>query len=62
MEKLRNTGHACGGICTIILGVFILYSAITYFIKISVRETLFSEKLYLANEQDRNIKFDTLTN
>ena len=57
--KLRNPGHAFGGICTLMLGVFIMYSTIEFAIKIINKESVFSENLYIANDQDKLIKYDT---
>ena len=61
IEKLRNPGQACGGICTIILVMFVLYEITIYSIKLIDRETLFSEKLYIADAKDKDQKFDTET-
>ena len=59
VEKLRRPGHCCGGICSILLAVFLLYSVAEFSKKIAERESLFSEKLYIANKNDKKIKYDT---
>ena len=60
LERLRRPGNPCGGICTLLLGIFVLYESASFFTKIYNKETIYNEKLYIANEHDKKIKYDTL--